>query len=740
MKNTPRAIFLISFLIFFGCRQISNDSSLKQINLDIELVKDNIPLNWKNSGDSSVIITVDTLNKQQGKYSILIENIDSIRKFKEIALDLPANYKGKEIVLKGYIKSEISNDGFGSLSIKLEPNNIYKSLDSYNLIKGKRDWQEYSIKLPLNPERTEKIIIGGYLFGSGKLWFDNFQVLIDGKPLNHKDIQVVVPNIDKEFDNSSKLDFISIDENKVRNLELLGRIWGFLKYHHPKVSSGDYNWDYELFRILPAYLNASDNKNRDILLIHWIDKLGTIPTCKTCQESAKKAFLKADHSWLNNYNLSNDLKNRLIEIYKNRNQLDNYYVKFHPKIGNPEFTNENAYPEMPYPDPGFRLLSLFRYWNMIEYFFPYKYLTDKNWNEILKLYIPIFLNAKNELEYEFAVIRIIGEINDTHGNIYSGNDKIQEIRGDKSLPFIARFIENKLVVVEFPNPALKKSGKLKIGDIITHIDGKEIRAIIDSISDFYPASNEAVKLRDISRDLLRSSKDNLNLKVITSNQNKSVTVPLFSYEKLGWNNSMKTRKEKKSYKLLADNIGYITLESIKTYEIREIMNTFKNTKAIIIDIRNYPNEFVPYILGSYLVEAPAIFAKVSIANSKNPGEFILRNGTIISPTFPVYNGKIIVLINEYSQSQSEFTTMALQAGKNTTVIGSTTAGADGEVSYLRLPGNISTAFSGMGIYYPNGKETQRIGIIPDINVKPTILGIRQGKDEILEKAISIINK
>jgi C-terminal processing protease CtpA/Prc len=48
--------------------------------------------------------------------------------------------------------------------------------------------------------------------------------------------------------------------------------------------------------------------------------------------------------------------------------------------------------------------------------------------------------------------------------------------------------------------------------------------------------------------------------------------------------------------------------------------------------------------------------------------------------------------------------------------------------------------SGIGIYYPDGKETQRIGIVPDIELKPTIKGIKEGRDEVLEKALEIINE
>jgi len=48
--------------------------------------------------------------------------------------------------------------------------------------------------------------------------------------------------------------------------------------------------------------------------------------------------------------------------------------------------------------------------------------------------------------------------------------------------------------------------------------------------------------------------------------------------------------------------------------------------------------------------------------------------------------------------------------------------------------------SGIGVYYPDGKETQRLGIVPDLVVKPTIEGIKKGKDELLEKAIELIRE
>ena len=84
---------------------------------------------------------------------------------------------------------------------------------------------------------------------------------------------------------------------------------------------------------------------------------------------------------------------------------------------------------MPSFDSGLQLLSLYRYWNMVQYFFPYKYLTDKEWNDVLKEYIPKFAGAKTVLEYQLAVLQLTGEINDTHGGSIYGLDRIDSLRG-----------------------------------------------------------------------------------------------------------------------------------------------------------------------------------------------------------------------------------------------------------------------------------------------------------------------
>jgi C-terminal processing protease CtpA/Prc len=163
---------------------------------------------------------------------------------------------------------------------------------------------------------------------------------------------------------------------------------------------------------------------------------------------------------------------------------------------------------------------------------------------------------------------------------------------------------------------------------------------------------------------------------------------------------------------------------------------------LIIDIRNYPSDFPIYDLSRYLMPESTPFFRVTTGSVIIPGLFTFNDSLSMNAgeeNKDYYHGKVCILVNEISVSSSEFHAMAYRAAPGATVVGSATAGADGNVAAFFLPGGISTGMSGIGVYYPDGTETQRIGIVPDVEVKPTIEGIKKGRDEVLGKAIEIIN-
>lgn len=114
----------------------------------------------------------------------------------------------------------------------------------------------------------------------------------------------------------------------------------------------------------------------------------------------------------------------------------------------------------------------------------------------------------------------------------------------------------------------------------------------------------------------------------------------------------------------------------------------------------------------------------------------MKAGLPYNPNY--YEGTIIMLVNDETMSRAEFTAMAIKQAEKVIVIGSQTAGADGDVSIIPFPGGIFSYYSGLGAYHPDYSVTQRIGLVPDIQVKPTLQGLLNGEDEYLNRALDYI--
>ncbi|TKG90796.1 peptidase S41 [Puteibacter caeruleilacunae] len=726
--------FLLMALFFLQC-QAQTD---QKFNLGFEkrINTQGLSDGWFKWGEYP--LTVDTTS-HSGKYAGKITSSDN-GSFGCLAYRIPASYSGETIKLEGYMKTKNVEGGHAGLLLRVDGDAVSLVFDNMKNqgITGTNDWKKYSITLQY-PEEGMQIYVAGILVGKGEVWFDDLVLTIDDKDVQTlKEVKKAMYNAekDKEFDAGSKVVFPELTSDITANLELLGHVWGFLKYYHPAIAKGDYNWDYELFRILPTYLSVENNAQRDVQLIKWIDGLGETKQGRKGKPVDEEAKLKPDMKWFKDIE-NESLKAKLQEVFEYRSRGNQYYIKMARGVGNPVFTHENAYKTVGYPDAGYRLLCLYRYWNMINYFFPYKHLIQKDWNSTLNAYIPKFINATNELEYEFTTTQLIGEINDSHATLMSGNNKIEEWKGRYFAPVHCRFIGQQLVVDDYFNPELKEEAELEIGDVITKVNGRAVNDIVANISKYYPASNQPTRLRDISADMLRSQEQEIDITYLRDGKEKNKKLKLYHRNRLNIYRWYKKDNEK-CYRLLDNNIGYITLKSIKKEDIKTMMDQFKNTKGIIIDIRNYPSTFVPFLLGTYFVDSPTPFVKFTKGNIECPGEFTFGSKLVIAKSSHPYTGKLVVLVNEISQSQAEYTAMAFRAGANSTIIGSTTAGADGNVSSISLPGGMRTMISGIGVYYPNGEETQRVGIVPDIEVHPTIAGIKDGRDELVEKAVEVI--
>ncbi|MBC7776653.1 MAG: hypothetical protein H7246_14565, partial [Phycisphaerae bacterium] len=275
------------------------------------------PADWghgigRGSSTSSYLLTVDSSTAIGGRYSARLASPKEGGEFGAFSLSFPADFEGKIITLKGFVKTE-NVSGWAGLWMRLDGESGSVGFDNMQdrAINGSNDWKQYTIDLDYSKE-AQTVVIGGLIVGSGTAWYDDIEVLVDGKPLLEAPARIIKKSpaeLDTAFNSGSMASLGELTEQRVEDLVLLGKIWGFLKYHHPKVASGDLNWDFELFRFLQRYPTGLKSRQRDQLLLEWIESLGALPECPACSQKIKGSIhLTADLKWLDDPKLSTALR------------------------------------------------------------------------------------------------------------------------------------------------------------------------------------------------------------------------------------------------------------------------------------------------------------------------------------------------------------------------------------------------------------------------------------------------
>jgi len=525
--------------------------------------------------------------------------------------------------------------------------------------------------------------------------------------------------------------------SETSKIENFSRIWGFLKYYHPAINRENIDWDSTYLKITSEIIETNTTSYNKILS-QLIDNLGVIDTCESCEnierypEEWKRNF---EITWImNDSMLSKSCKERLINIFDNRYQGEgnncSYTWGVNVKAGTIDFKNEKNYNDsLLINDYRYRLLTLARFWNAIEYFYAYKYLLSNDWDSVLLKYIPIFKNPSTLEDYHLNVIRMIHEIEDTHAG--TGHSRyLLKNKWNRKFPFDIITIQGKILVSEIRFPVLNEINNIEIGDEILEINGKPINR--NEMWDLCKGSNENITNRSIDAQLLFGNTDKVNAKIKRNGIIIETEITRYPFSSF-WNYPF----TKKPSLIIKRNYSIINLGSITRETVDSIMNIAIKSNAIIFDLRDYMdisyydirefmnNESKPFFRAyePSLIDI-GIFKPVIIEHYENKN------------TNP-YKGKIIVIVNEFTQSKGEFLAMFFQSLPNTIIIGSQTAGTDGTITQILLPGNINANFTNIIIEYPDGSQSQKTGVKINKTIKLSADDIINGIDPYMEFAEKI---
>ncbi len=511
---------------------------------------------------------------------------------------------------------------------------------------------------------------------------------------------------------------MDMDDFESQSLVHTAQVWALAKYRHPQVTNCQTDWDQVLLDSLSAVRAANSIDERSQVLMLMLERAGSIVPVNELADAP---------DWIAQGAFSEALKRVLTAVAAISPSTQCYVSR--GTVGEANFDSDDGLNDNPaFPNESQRLLALFRLWGTIEYFFPYQSLIGRDWSTVLKEALPDILNANSHQQFHQALAQFHVQINDGHSYYTSS---VYPLQTEPRLPLYAKSVDGKTIVVK----TLGSAGAIRPGDEITAINGVPIAELKQRRAADKHGSNPVSQDYWLHRLLLsRSVNDRVTIEFTrldgSAGQSAVISAPanensLFQATGPVW------RIESPDN---ACRIGVVDMARLQVNQLDDMMTSLASTDAMVFDLRNYPNGTIWGLLDR-LFPQPRPVASFDQPDFNNPGSFERVNIALGGRLPSGYTGRVMMLVNEITLSQAEYSAMLLQGYGDTVTIGSQTQGADGNITAVPLPLSSQAFFSGLGVFYPDGRATQRIGIVPDIHVTPNRDDLIAGRDVVLETAL-----
>ncbi len=551
------------------------------------------------------------------------------------------------------------------------------------------------------------------------------------------------------------------------------KTWNFLKYYHPDLASGKRDADSLFLKHLPEIPALKDQKAINQFFKTMVTDLSVPRSEAGSIKESGDVLSNVDFNWRKSlYFFDKETQQKLGEVFENRYiGEDHYYLP--EQSFNAELPHEKEYvfgkdEKIPLE---YRLLALAKIQGAVDYLYPHKYLMQLHkFENLLQKSVGRMIRNEDRLSYELILLRLTACMEDSHSfNFYKQmQGKRQIFNTSVYPPFDYHVFDDGILVTDIIVPELCQAADLKAGDFIIAINGVAIKKKINDLSQLLSVSNRSTLLYHLSKyadNLAFGAKDKeVGLEILRVNEKQQKKVLFIGggdpaikllNEYLG--SLPSNRLEDESLIVLKNEIAYFRIdnvfrliENVSDERIDRQMDSIfalaKKQKGIIFDMRGYPDwgGFVPAYVVKHFGKNLVPYAKYYQVNKQKIGTYALKEALDtyynpdLKPEGTTYNGKVVIIVNPATQSMSEWNTMCLQhVFPDALTIGGQSAGADGDLKTLNLPGGYTFDFTGNAIFYPDGTEAQKKGVKVSYAVKQTREN-HSKEDLMLEKAIEWI--
>lgn len=193
---------------------------------------------------------------------------------------------------------------------------------------------------------------------------------------------------------------------------------------------------------------------------------------------------------------------------------------------------------------------------------------------------------------------------------------------------------------------------------------------------------------------------------------------------------------------LNSGVWYLDLTRASQQDMDNHLTELSQARALIIDLRGYPTPMTGMELLRHVLAEPEHTRWMHMPLYETPfGEPVSYTelGWDLVPATPRFIGRLVVLTDGQAISQAESILGYFSDLHLATIVGTPSAGANGDVQYFYTPSGYRISFTGLRVTRHNSAESIHLrGVTPDITVSPSLQDVRAGRDVVLEEALRFL--
>lgn len=374
-----------------------------------------------------------------------------------------------------------------------------------------------------------------------------------------------------------------------------------------------------------------------------------------------------------------------------------------------------------------RLADVVVAWNIYRHFYPYWDVVGVDWDARLSPLLQASYAARTRDDHRRGLLRLVEEARDGHGNV--SDTTVPPMRG--ALPIELRLVEGRIVVTATSVP-----NDVPVGAVIVALAGRDTTERLITEMQLISGTNQWKRWRATQE--MGTCTPNVTTAV-------SLTLPDGASREVSLACAAQPPRERRPEPIaeLADGIRYVDLSRAQAADLRPALPALASAAGVVFDLRGYPTDLGSPLLQFLLAESERD-RWMHIAQITGPFGQISgwqSSGWNLNPATPRVTDRRVFLTDGRAISYAESVLGYVKAHKLATIVGGATAGANGNVVSATVPGGFAFTFTGMRVTGHDGSAQQHlIGILPDVALEPTIAGIRSGRDELLDRAVSLIRE